>query len=375
MKNHLTQEQKKQLLQNVLADVSRAFYLSIRVLPAAVREPIGLAYLLARAADTLADNPYVETEARLADLEKWLFILTERGDVSAYKDFWSYLGDYVDQGKKAGVLPQAAGLAAGGITDGEGRLLLRLSEAYSLYLELDTFAQQEVLSVVSTLIEGMKLDLASFPGAFNTDLQLENYTYLVAGCVGQFWSRINAHYLGVIRDNDLPMMEELGISFGKALQYVNVLRDFPKDLKCGRLYIPCSGLADFLDNKRSDADLASFKVQLKPWIIRAVHHFRKALSYIKNTPKRAWLLRLSTVWPVAIGLGTLLEMVRNPHWPDFSARVKVSRLWVYAMMLISLFLIWSNRALDAAFWLMEKRLSLLWAKLEEGQLQQNTTQL
>ncbi len=45
-----TTEQKNLLLTDVLADVSRAFYLSIWVLPSSVREPIGVAYLLARAA-------------------------------------------------------------------------------------------------------------------------------------------------------------------------------------------------------------------------------------------------------------------------------------------------------------------------------------
>ncbi|MGM9993008.1 MAG: squalene/phytoene synthase family protein [Candidatus Bruticola sp.] len=365
MEEHLTQEPKKQLLQNVLADVSRAFYLSIRILPEAVREPISLAYLLARAADTLADNPCAEVGTRLTDLEKWLSILKEKKAVSAYEDFWNYLSAYVEQSKKITFAPKAAGLAVGGITEGERRLLLRLANAYQLYLELDNFAQQEVLSVVSTLIKGMKLDLSFFPGAFSTDAQLENYTYLVAGCVGQFWSRINAHYLGVISPEELPAMEKFGVSFGKALQYVNVLRDLPKDLKCGRLYIPCSGLTEFLKNEdQSDVNLAHFKTQLTPWIFKAVEHFRYALIYIKKTPKKAWLLRLSTVWPVAIGLGTLLEIVSNPHWPTFSTRVKVSRLWVYTMIFISLFLIWSDGALETAFGIMERRLKVLLVKLD-----------
>ena len=43
----------------LLKRVSRAFYLSIRVLPEPVRRPVGLAYLLARAADTIADTAAV----------------------------------------------------------------------------------------------------------------------------------------------------------------------------------------------------------------------------------------------------------------------------------------------------------------------------
>jgi phytoene/squalene synthetase len=36
--------------------VSRSFYLTIRFLPRPLREPVGLAYLLARATDTIADT-------------------------------------------------------------------------------------------------------------------------------------------------------------------------------------------------------------------------------------------------------------------------------------------------------------------------------
>ena len=44
------------LLGNLLRQVSRSFYLSLAILPNALREPIGLAYLLARAADTITDT-------------------------------------------------------------------------------------------------------------------------------------------------------------------------------------------------------------------------------------------------------------------------------------------------------------------------------
>ena len=45
-----------ELLTATLKDVSRSFYLTLRVLPARIRTPIGLAYLLARTSDTVADT-------------------------------------------------------------------------------------------------------------------------------------------------------------------------------------------------------------------------------------------------------------------------------------------------------------------------------
>ena len=47
---------RSRLLKDVLKGVSRSFYLTLRILPKPLREPIGLAYLLARTADTIADR-------------------------------------------------------------------------------------------------------------------------------------------------------------------------------------------------------------------------------------------------------------------------------------------------------------------------------
>src|SRR5882757_2811388 len=52
----------------LLASVSRSFYLSIRLLPRKLRAPIGLAYLLARASDTIADSTEAPVATRLQHL-------------------------------------------------------------------------------------------------------------------------------------------------------------------------------------------------------------------------------------------------------------------------------------------------------------------
>ena len=59
----------EELLSGLLRDVSRSFYLTLRVLPGKVRAPIGLAYLLARTTDTIADTELVAPEQRLEALQ------------------------------------------------------------------------------------------------------------------------------------------------------------------------------------------------------------------------------------------------------------------------------------------------------------------
>src|SRR6266704_3337343 len=57
-------------LNDLLRATSRSFYLTLRVLPARVRPQIGLAYLLARTTDTIADTELVPPAQRLDALQK-----------------------------------------------------------------------------------------------------------------------------------------------------------------------------------------------------------------------------------------------------------------------------------------------------------------
>jgi len=57
------------LQTKLLRSVSRSFYLSIRFLPAQLRQPIALAYLLARSTDTVADTTGISRLVRIETLK------------------------------------------------------------------------------------------------------------------------------------------------------------------------------------------------------------------------------------------------------------------------------------------------------------------
>src|SRR5271170_2927121 len=63
-------EARKELPGDLLKATSRSFYLTLRALPARVRPQIGLAYLLARTTDTIADTEIVPPAQRLDALQK-----------------------------------------------------------------------------------------------------------------------------------------------------------------------------------------------------------------------------------------------------------------------------------------------------------------
>src|SRR5512142_863210 len=58
-------------LEELLRATSRSFYLTLRVLPRAVRPQISLAYLLARTSDTIADAQVLSVEQRLDALRQF----------------------------------------------------------------------------------------------------------------------------------------------------------------------------------------------------------------------------------------------------------------------------------------------------------------
>lgn len=61
---------QSEVIGPLLRDVSRSFYLTLRVLPSEIRPQISLAYLLARATDTIADTKAVPRAKRLAALQQ-----------------------------------------------------------------------------------------------------------------------------------------------------------------------------------------------------------------------------------------------------------------------------------------------------------------
>jgi farnesyl-diphosphate farnesyltransferase len=211
------------LLTDLLKQVSRSFYLTMRVLPAAIRPQISVAYLLARTTDTLADTPIVPLPERLQALQS----LRERilGGSTAPLDF--------------GELAQQQDSPA------EWSLLKRVEEPLALLEEFSTEDQQRIREVLSIITAGQELDLNRFADAsserivsLNTDDELDDYTYRVAGCVGGFWTKMCRAHLFLDAPLDDAFLLAKGVQFGKGLQLVNILRDLPRDLRQGRCYLP-----------------------------------------------------------------------------------------------------------------------------------------
>jgi len=316
----------------LLRRVSRSFYLSLAVLPRAVRPTIGLAYLFARASDTIADTRLIDRASRIAHLEALRAALAD-GAISTV----------------------VGATAASQALPAERALLERLPECLAAYRALPPADRARVHAVLVTIIEGQIQDLRVFPGedegklaALETRADLDRYTYLVAGCVGEFWTEVHVAHRQRLRHWDLEKMTGLGIRFGKALQLTNVLRDIPRDLRQGRCYLPREDLArwgleprDLLDPGRARAA----RPLLAEWLNTALDHYEAGWQYTFAIPRREARMRLACAWPLLIGLRTLDLLAASPNWLDPATTLKVPRVRVYGLMVHSLGTVWSTRAL------------------------------
>lgn len=330
------------LLGELLKNVSRSFYLSIRVLPASMREPVGVAYLLARSADTIADTRALAPEDRLERLLAFRSQVQGPSSEAAIRCIVDGIRD-----------------RHGGVSRGEIALLESAGDVFGLLNKLRKDDGERVRRVVVTLTQGMELDLTTFPSEdsgtvvpLRTPEELDRYTYLVAGCVGEFWTLMAMAHDRSLSRWDSERMSADGERFGKALQLTNVLRDVPRDLRNGRCYLPQADLAavgldpeDLLDPANSDRARAV----LLPWMRTALGHFQAAEDYVMATPRRCIRLRLAALWPILLGLGTLAVLARNQAWLDPERRSRVRRRWVYGMMLRSLVAVHSDTLVR--FWI------------------------
>ena len=314
--------EQHELLTSLLRDVSRSFYLTLRVLPAAVRPQIGLAYLLARATDTIADTGLVSVERRLAALAELRAAILDKNSLATKSP--------PDFGELAGAQPVPAGQGS----SGERLLLERLGDVLALLRETSPSDRALIRAVLDTITSGQTLDLQRFGAAnaerivaLQTNAELDDYTYRVAGCVGEFWTKMCRAHLFPDAPLDNAAFLTDGVRFGKGLQLVNILRDLPRDLRQGRCYLPANLLAQSgLEPAEllSPASAPKLGMLFCYYLALAESHLAAGWNYTNTIPREQMRVRLACAWPILIGAKTLKKLgTGNVLEP--TQRIKVSR--------------------------------------------------
>lgn len=286
-------------MKEILRQTSRSFYLTLRLLPRPVRADITLGYLLARATDAVAD-------ASAADPERKLEMLRAARD---------------DLGREAitGYAPET--WAALQRHPAESRLLAALPALWRRMHGLDTPARERLAIVMGHILEGQIFDLERFtPGAAPlTGEELERYTYLVAGSVGEFWTELCAERLRRFAGEPSGVMLAWARHYGQALQLVNILRDRRADAALGRIYM-------------REEDVPRWIARARAWLDEGARYCAALYS---------GRLRCATLLPILLGLRTLTLVETRPLTPCKVPRAE-TRKWVRH----SLAAWWSAKAVE-----------------------------
>jgi farnesyl-diphosphate farnesyltransferase len=330
-----------ELLHGILKQVSRSFYLTLNVLPDGVRDQMGLSYLFARAADTIADTDLIDRAQRLKYLNQFR------------KQFQSEAVDrHAVREIQIALLPHQKDSA-------ESILLQRLEDCFRLYDEFSSDDRKRIQWLMDVLPRGMEMDLTRFHAessgqltALSTLGELDQYTYYVAGCVGEFWTRmVCAHRPGMTRW-DIDEMSAIGVRFGKGLQLTNIVKDIARDLRNGRCYVPETLLAE-AGLKPADllveANLPRFRPVLGKLIALAMEHLDEGWTYTMSIPVSEIRQRLACIWPIVLAGETLKRVAAAEDLLNPAVNVKVPRSVVYRVMVITT-LTCANAFVATSYW-------------------------
>lgn len=303
----------------LLRNVSRSFYLSLRFLPKTLRDPLSLAYLLARATDTLADTSKATVAARIEALRQLAAAIQETA-----------ANETLDELAKSFACQQD--------DEAEQKLIEQIPALLNWLTDLPSADRQEVRNVLATINRGQSLDLERFGSAneiraLENAAQLDEYTYLVAGCVGEFWTRLCFRHVNKFSARPAPEMRELGVRYGKGLQLINILRDAGHDLRNGRCYFPMDELESLgVTPPEILREPARIEPVTEKWRKKAECEIDAGMEYASAIRNRR--IRFATVLPAKIGARTL-ALLREAGSAALTRRVKVSRGEVRKIILSS----------------------------------------
>ena len=284
----------------LLERTARSFHLTLRLLPRSVRGDASLGYLLARATDTIADSSSLPPSRRVALLRAATSSLGREAIEGYRPEDW----------------------AAAHRDPAERDLLSALPGLWQRAYRLPAKAKDRLVHLLSHILDGQIFDLERFGAGASalTDEELERYTFLVAGSVGEYWTDLCADELPDFSADPVVEMRVRGRRFGQALQLVNILRDCRADSALGRVYV-----------RKEDA--ARRRTQARTWLAESVPYCAAL---------RSGRLRYATLLPALLGWRTLA--LSETGSPDSVVPAKIPRSEVRRWMLRALPVWWSSAA-------------------------------
>jgi farnesyl-diphosphate farnesyltransferase len=295
--------------------VSRTFALSIEALPVALRDAVRSAYLLCRIVDTVEDDAAIDAASRARLFDTFDALCSDDAvDPTAFER-----------------LAADVGLGA---TPDERRLCTEVASAtFRCFRALAATERAAIRPHVLEMARGMRefSSRADRVGKLRLgDLdELERYCYFVAGTVGKLLTALFERAVPSIDRRSLAAARARAVSFGIALQLVNIVKDVAEDLERGDCFLPTELCAAHgLSVERllhADVRPGALAV-VRAVCARAREHLARARAYTLLWPvPEGEAVRLFCAVPLALALATLVEVERGADTLCAGRTPKVSR--------------------------------------------------
>jgi farnesyl-diphosphate farnesyltransferase len=282
-----------------LNEVSRTFALSIRCLPAELRDAVRAAYLLCRIVDTIEDDRSLPARTRGALFDSFDTALRANDETCA---------------AAVALERQAAGAGLG--KDWERTLASRAATVFRALFVLPEAQRRVITPRILEMSSGMReysCRADANGGLRISDLaDLERYCHYVAGTVGELLTDLFLLACPVERDVRVEL-EARASRFGLGLQFVNILKDVTEDAERGDCLLPTRCAADHglsLDRLFEASERPRALAFCRFLSRRARDHLEAAEEYTLLWPHVAAGrdARIFCAGPLSLALGTLREI-------------------------------------------------------------------
>jgi len=296
----------------ILPKVSRTFALNIGQLAGDIYRTALLGYLLFRIADTFEDTVYQDEGEKIAALKDFSNIF--KGD----KGLRQRLSLYEPLKFRWNEESDAKGLVENG------------HRPLRCYFDIPESHRRIIDPLIVEMAEGMakfqerkqKSRQRVFQLSDHDDL--EQYCYSVAGVVGLMLTAIfcQRERIATVRSQ----LERFQVPFGIALQLINILKDYTRDIARGWCYIPRTITEKYRIRLDSREELSDWQKQgiARDMLDHIVPYLDSTLEYIKWLPLEERSIRMFCIIPFMLGYRTLVEIADMKK--DKVSREEVTRL-------------------------------------------------
>jgi farnesyl-diphosphate farnesyltransferase len=327
--------------EEILDKVSRTFSLNIRILGKKIRKPVLLAYLYMRMADTIEDDPSLSVREKI-DLLKKLSQALNLGEKSIDEFVASLPQSWKNSEKADCALCFNADI-----------VIPLLSEYSGLIANIVKKGVEEMCNGMMEFAERLEKRVDNW-FTIESETDLDRYCYFVAGLVGNMLTELFCISGKNFDEKRQKKLRELSVSFGLALQLVNIMKDIQEDSLRKVCFIPMEfchkhGIKSVQEFFSPETLQEKKNLVIGELAKKAKKYLQDAKEYIKILPRFEYRMRLFCLWPSLMAADNLQVIGNGSIIFEEGKKAKITRKTVTKIIRRSLMLGWSNFWIEREF--------------------------